>query len=159
MLKAGIRLHGLEACDKVGQMCCALHNMMLEMDGLDSADDWIGADLGSFSQEDIELAVPFAIQRLHNPGALRAYDSSGNGRGTDVLQNGDSNEEEGDANEPVDTRSQQEQIDECLDKEDFRRVRLLSLEVFRSKLIENFDILFRQNKLKWPKSIASQSCN
>jgi hypothetical protein len=31
-----------------------------------------------------------------------------------------------------------------------RAVRKLSLQFFRSKLVEHFDILFKQNQIKWP---------
>ena len=31
-----------------------------------------------------------------------------------------------------------------------RVVRKLSLPFFRSKLVEHFDILFKQNRIKWP---------
>ena len=34
ILKCGIRLHGVEATDKIWRTCCALHNMLLEADGL-----------------------------------------------------------------------------------------------------------------------------
>jgi Plant transposon protein len=35
ILKTGIRLHGTENADKIWKTCCALHNMLLEVDGLD----------------------------------------------------------------------------------------------------------------------------
>ena len=34
VLKAGIRFHGILTCDLVWLTCCALHNMLLEVDGL-----------------------------------------------------------------------------------------------------------------------------
>ena len=34
VLKTGIRLHGAEAADNIWCTCCALHNMLLEIDGL-----------------------------------------------------------------------------------------------------------------------------
>ena len=38
ILKTGIRVQGIEAVNKVWLTCCALHNWLLEIDGLDS--DW-----------------------------------------------------------------------------------------------------------------------
>jgi hypothetical protein len=35
ILKTGIHMHGVEACDKIWQTCCALHNMPLDIDGLE----------------------------------------------------------------------------------------------------------------------------
>ena len=33
--KTGIRLHGVEAVNKIWKTCCALHNMLLDVDGLE----------------------------------------------------------------------------------------------------------------------------
>ena len=35
VLKTGIRLHSTESADNIWCTCCALHNMLLEVDGLD----------------------------------------------------------------------------------------------------------------------------
>ena len=35
MLKSGIRLHSIESCDRMFKTCCALHNFLLEADGMD----------------------------------------------------------------------------------------------------------------------------
>jgi DDE superfamily endonuclease len=35
ILKTGIQIHGIEATDKIWLTCCALHNMLLDIDGLD----------------------------------------------------------------------------------------------------------------------------
>ena len=35
ILKTGIRVHGTEAMDNIWCTCCALHNFLLEVDGLD----------------------------------------------------------------------------------------------------------------------------
>lgn len=153
ILKSGIRLHGTEACDKVWHTCCALHNMMLKTDGMDHNDEWL-TDLGSFTQEDIEQTIPFALQRLHNPGELRSYDSSGSGKGSDrVVDNDDADDEE----EETDRRPTDVQLRASVDSDGFRKVRLLSLEVFRERLVEHFDILFQQNKLEWPQKLNSLS--
>ncbi len=39
-LKSGVRLHGLDAVDYVWLMCCALHNWLLDVDGL--TEEWVG---------------------------------------------------------------------------------------------------------------------
>ena len=33
ILKAGIRLHGVDNADSIWSTCCALHNLLLEIDG------------------------------------------------------------------------------------------------------------------------------
>jgi hypothetical protein len=150
VLKAGVRLHGIEAVDKLWLTCCAMHNMFLEADGLDSAEAYLGEE-GQFTMEDVEEAIPIALQRLLNPGQLRLLDTSGIGRASG--QDGDVPEEE-DYN---DMRPMEQQLQDCLDSEGFQRVRLLSLEVFRSKLVEHFDIQYHANKLEWPKSLVTHT--
>ena len=152
VLKSGIRLHGVEAADKVWMTCCALHNMLLEFDGLEDDDNW-ARDWGHFEDEDVREAVPFAIQCLGNT-EVRGYDTSGMGRGGDA--DGSEGKEEDDASiEQVDNRPEDQQLRECVDGEGFRCIRHLSLQVFRSKLIEHFDIQFKRKQLKWPQSNAS----
>ena len=67
---------------RYGALCCALHNMCLEYDG-NQASEFRG-ELGLFSHQDCEDVVPFAAQRLHQPGQMRSYDTSGMGRGSDA---------------------------------------------------------------------------
>jgi hypothetical protein len=62
ILKTGIRLQGMEVANNVWKTCCALHNWLLEIDGLDG--EWDGA-LGQLSANDIPCHVmPLAMQRL-----------------------------------------------------------------------------------------------
>jgi hypothetical protein len=58
VLKTGIRVDGPESADKIWLICCALHNCVLEADGLDDWDGEIG--LNDFS--DLSYA-PFVLQR------------------------------------------------------------------------------------------------
>ena len=82
ILKSGVRLHGVDATDHIWRTCCALHNMLLDVD--DYTEEWDG-ELGQFYEEDIHN-IPFAIQRLIGSTELRNYDVSGMGCGqsTDV---------------------------------------------------------------------------
>ena len=59
ILKTGISLEGPMAADRVWLTCCALHNFLLEEDGLDD----LNGDLGLNNVEDLCYA-PFALQRL-----------------------------------------------------------------------------------------------
>jgi hypothetical protein len=65
ILKTGVRLHKVQSVDIIWATCCALHNMLLEVDGLDEPWDgvpiptsqWDG-HLGELEEED----VPFAMR-------------------------------------------------------------------------------------------------
>jgi hypothetical protein len=58
ILKSGIRLQGVEPADKIWKTCCALHNLLLDVDGLDEKweygvpSDWEGA-LGNHDDYDV----------------------------------------------------------------------------------------------------------
>ena len=86
ILKTGIRLHSIASADKIWLTCCALHNMLLHVDGLDEkwedgvASEWEG-ELGQFEPTDI----PEAIARLRSPDASRNYDLSRQGPGSNRL--------------------------------------------------------------------------
>lgn len=79
ILKTGIRLHSTQSVDRIWATCCALHNMLLEVDGLDApwdgvripSSEWTG-ELGNLESAD----VPAAMRRALSPSEIRAYDTS-----------------------------------------------------------------------------------
>ena len=64
ILKTGVRLHSIESVDMIWATCCALHNMLLEVDGLDTpwdgmkipSSEWDG-ELGNLDSSDLPLAI------------------------------------------------------------------------------------------------------
>ena len=88
------------------------------------------------------------LRRVKNPSALCNYDTSGMGTGNDV--NKDKVDKDSAAGD--DQFEAQQHLD-CLDEDGQRRVRYLTREFFRSKLLQHFEKLHQQNKLKWPKSL------
>jgi hypothetical protein len=89
ILKTGVRLHGVEKVDQVWFTCCALHNWLLEIDGLMNewcdgvlVSDWDGP-LGELDFKGINNNIPNAIARLSRNLDPRNYDSSGIGPGLD----------------------------------------------------------------------------
>lgn len=95
ILKAGIRLFGVKAADEIFLTCCALHNWLLETDGLDQQQwergvpsYWEGCD----GNEDNSTAIsgtdggcPDSLLRLRHPVHLRNNDLSGLGPGNDAV--------------------------------------------------------------------------
>ena len=88
ILKTGIRLHRVEATDKIWLMCCTLHNLLLEPDRLH--EEWQSGIPSEWQRElvfhntgDLVSHSPFALQRLNSLSYddLRRFDSSGMGRG------------------------------------------------------------------------------
>jgi hypothetical protein len=140
ILKTGIRQQGMEVTNKIWKTCCALHN---EVDGIDG--EGMGA-IGQHDQLDIMQHAPLALQQLQLGFDPRSYDVSGIGYGDDYCnvtatmemvnvtkQNSDVVQNENDEASTV------------------RIVRYLSLQYFRKKLIEHFDIMFKRYQLVWPK--------
>ena len=139
ILKAGVRCQGVKIADSVWMTCCALHNMLLEVDGITG--EWDGeGGLFDFNCESEEL--PFALQRLSSPEARRNYDTSGMGVGSNLIEyNGDDDQEIPENLNAATTN--------VIDPRCINKLCLLSADAFRSKLIEHFDILFKQYKIKW----------
>ena len=80
ILKTGVPLHGVEVCDRLWLTCCALHNFLLEEDGLDDA--WDSSNYLSEGGHDNE-----DVQRYLGRCSMtdsRQFDSSGMGVGTDM---------------------------------------------------------------------------
>jgi hypothetical protein len=144
ILKSGVRLHKIESTDKIWLTCCALHNMLLEVDGLDK-----GWDTGALSPWETDMGMHnphdcntrnFAMHRLMNPADFSRLDHSALGRGND-------------APEPT-----PEDPDDVITRkgktypkghQGVRVVRELDFDYFRERLVEHFDILFQRNQIKW----------
>ena len=70
VLRYGIKLWGIKSTDRVWLTCCALHNWLLEVDGL--AKGWENGVKSNWETEpDDPRDVPFAIRRLRAPGNKR----------------------------------------------------------------------------------------
>ena len=64
ILKSGIRLYNTEIADSIWLTCCALHNMLLDVDGLSKS--WNNGVRSSWELETGEFGaddIPFAIHR------------------------------------------------------------------------------------------------
>ena len=144
------------------ETCCALHNWLLKVDGLDEQSDqgvqspWEG-ELGMFHPEDLEL-IPEHIRIRLTPTELESYDLSRTG-GTMTIDNADHAGDE-DEDKEVDAATRiLPTIEEPLPTATSKRVRVvrkLSNKQFRDCLVEHFDILFQKNEIKWPRRFAAQ---
>uniref|UniRef100_A0A7S3PWF4 DDE Tnp4 domain-containing protein n=1 Tax=Chaetoceros debilis TaxID=122233 RepID=A0A7S3PWF4_9STRA len=146
ILKTGVRVHGSVACDKIWLTCCALHNLLLDADGLDNM--WNGSvpvnsywdsEGGEFHQSEI----PLAVQRMNeNLGVLnRTYDTSGSERGSDA---------------PILSQVVNDGNEELCDgplkgSDGIYIVRNMNQNDFRRRLINHFSILYQANKIEWPR--------
>jgi Plant transposon protein len=143
ILKTGIRLEGVEVADNIFKTCCALHNWLLEIDGLDG--EWEGVQ-GNHDAIDVLRHAPSALQRLYNASEWdpRTLDLSGMGTGDQsnfevAMETNNPNTGENDGAAVMEEAGTSVRV-----------VRNLSLNYFRKKLIEHFDIMFQQHQLVWP---------
>jgi hypothetical protein len=156
ILKTGIRLHGVSQPDKVWLTCCALHNWLLEVNGLDVqwengvASDWEGK-LGMHCAKDTQLLAsrpasqqPFAMQRL-NSRQIRQFDSSGIGPGPGQVPQQMRDRAVPDPNANANIIGAME--------DGARVVRVLSQAYFINKLVEHFDIMWIRNDIVWPRRL------
>jgi hypothetical protein len=146
ILKTGIRVHGIEATDKIWRTCCALHTIILIVDdginvqwenGISS--DWEGS-LGEHNNLDVSNNAPFAVSRLLSLEQHRSYYNTRDmGRGNEYV------EEHIDDNEVV---ASVEHLPG--DTIICRHVNRLSVDYFRERLVEHFDIMFKNGEVQGP---------
>lgn len=165
ILKSGIRVSGVECADNIFLSCCALHNWLLEIDGLDTEwrhgvpSDWEGAIGNEVPIAQGNHILPDAIRRLLNPVAQRTT-GIGDQQELSVLQQGEHSSEE------LELQQQQHQLSASMTHafgeprpvptviSGVKIVRNLSLPFFQSKLVRHFDIAFRRNEIQWPRHLA-----
>lgn len=151
ILKTGIRIHGTDGPDKVFLPCCALHNKLLDVDGLDEEweqgvpsiwADQYDNDLGDDDNHehededfmlDADAAIPDALFRLQNPVNERHYGI-------------DATEREDDTNMPCHHWQNPSAVIER-GLEHIQSVRKLSLHDFRQRLVTHFAIAFERNEV------------
>ena len=154
ILKTGIRLDGPAAADKVWLTCCALHNLLLEEDGLD---EWEG-ELGLNDLQD-RLYAPFALQRLSQEEFVlfgsRQHEIS-------AIENETRRrhweQQQGNTLSDNEHENAAQDNDDDLRRNDVRYgqdgavvVNSLSYQEFRNRLVEHFDILYRKRQVRWPR--------
>ncbi|CAB9523595.1 Plant transposon protein [Seminavis robusta] len=158
ILKADIRLEGTEAADNIWLTCCALHNWLLDIDGLSSEwqngvqSDWEG-ELGDNEAEGFAEYAPFAVQRLQQPEIAqfgsREHERSMARPGLlvpEVSQEDDSAAGDNDDNLSITSDG----FGETVDEDGAVYINSLSYREFRSLLVEHFDILWRCRAIIWP---------
>ena len=170
ILKTVVCLHSTQAVDQVWLTCCAFHNMLLDIDGLD--DQWDGRQVNTSEWErelgDLEEGdVPLSMMRVLNPTQIHQYDTS-------II--GLDNEDESGSSKATPWMTSYEEMDgsevesshDAVDNNDYmEKIRLvchLSLIFFRSRLVEHFNIQFRRRELmlphgRGPKPSAYFDCN
>jgi hypothetical protein len=163
ILKTGIRLHNTAASDKIWLTCCALHNMLLVVDGLSTGwrsgirSHWESAG-GNFDVAN----MPAAIQRLINPHGtnvcgLQTYDRTKFGYRSVEEEVEQENEEEDHNSINIsvddDVIIQQEQQGTAIS------VNSLSLLKFRSMLIDHFNVAFHEENVVWPTRLTTKPRN
>ncbi len=141
ILKTGIHLHGVEVAGNIWKTCCALHNMLLEINGLDV--EWSGG-IGIHDEGDVENYLhPFALDCLQRnfTSDVQNYDASNMGPGDDIDY------------ETVDDEPNEEGAqDDCYkwSPETVQYVQHMTMQYFRKKLVAHFDILWSQHRQVWP---------
>ena len=132
--------------------------MLLDHDGLNktwtdgvSQSDYLG-ELGDFEEDDLTVHNEFALYRLHKLIGGTSHtkmDLSKNRRGADCTSShNDLTGMFGEADESNENEDNNDTGDD--DSEEVRVVGKLSFNYFRERLIEHFDILFKNKKIVWP---------
>lgn len=155
ILKTGIRLHSFESVDNIWKTCCALHNWLLEVDGLHK--EWkngipsdFEGELGYHDVNDADRTVPLILARIgtarHEDFTIvdrifgnREHDASGMGIGNGYISNFKDDDDilvVAESEEPTTKQT-------CL-------LRNTSYKVFRDRLVKHFSYLWNRRAVKWP---------
>ena len=139
-MKTGIRVHGIASADNIWFTCCALHNMLLDVDGLNTR--WkkgvkssSQGELGWHTSNDIENYAPLIFRRVNGPVNPRQLDLcpvGGNDFGYDDVE-----EIPDDVNEIV------------IEKKTFKISNMSNLN-FRNKLVTSFHKRWETKDIEWP---------
>ena len=149
-LKAGIRGNRVEDADKVFMTCVAFHNWLLENDGLDK--EWKSGKQGTWEGAEGTYQLPSnasrIFARLASPTDAQnrhlGFDVGGNGLGSNEQAAARAIPEHERIGLDVDGTSDWENRDgSCV-------VRKMPLGIFRSRLVEHFDIMYRARQVEWP---------
>jgi hypothetical protein len=156
VLKTGIRMHNTEVADNIWLTCCALHNMLLDVGGLSTGwNDGVPSDWELDSSGFEESDLPNSIRQLIDPTGgvgVCLYDATSIGHDYQGAANRD--DIENDDND--DDNNQMVVTIEQFTASDGIAVNQLSLSMFRSLLINNFNNSFHKNKVVWPTRLAKQ---
>ena len=148
-LKASIRVHGVNFTDKIWMTCCALHNLLIDVDGL--SNEWNG-ELGLHDEEDGSREnIPFALQRLQNGPVHRNYDTSG--MEPCFMDRSDTDDDDIEASNLMADNESLDSTEDTIDPNVINDLTALSMKTFRVKLVTHFDIIFARNKIKWPRRV------
>ncbi|KAI2492339.1 Plant transposon protein [Fragilaria crotonensis] len=156
ILKTGICLFGTNSADKIFLTCCALHNWLLEIDGLDERWDegvqseWEGP-LGDHQHEVHDTSRAYV--NLRNPAYARNYGTSAFG-----LVGGDIAHDDEDPVLPAPRLTNLCAVGDAVTPRTghgsttVQKVRHLTLDEFCKRLlVTHFDIAFHRNELRWPR--------
>ncbi len=156
ILKTGIHIHGSDAPDKVFFTCCALHNKVLEIDGLDEwweegiPSVWLNehdneeGDNNNEGNDDNDVLPPNAIVRLNNPATERNY-------GIDQIKEYQHPQQIRVATPspaPLGVNNGVTSI---------QRVCKLSLHDFRQRLVTHFSIAVERNEVQWSRRFGNST--
>jgi hypothetical protein len=143
---------GQESADKIFLTCIALHNWLLNEDGLDKdwedgfQSNWEGPR-GFHDIQDVEHHIPDAVWRLMSRTALRSYNVSGMGHGSDMRNQGDvTSAEHLEQGRPISVTTASKGTGTNNLAQTIRKVNDPTLHDSRSKLFRHFDVAFNRNE-------------
>ena len=154
VLKNGIHARGPLATDNIWLTCCALHNFLLEEDGLDHPWDspmtvkaWLQPEFARHS--DTDLMRMFGIEEVCD--GHRELDATAIGQQAPPWSNASNQNLRDNPHAEPDKEAAPATTLGGVGHAGAVPLNSLSQKEFRKSLIEHFDVLFCQNKLKWPR--------
>jgi hypothetical protein len=151
ILKTGIRTQG-DSADKTWMTCCALHNRLLDVDGLDEQwnSDWASDSVDEELAEEDDNAMPISLRRLFGNLSPRQHEERVDAVLQSVMTEMSAGADEPDVNAPMPPPNNNPNREPG-----YRHVSDLSFECFRGRLVHHFDVIFHRGKeinrsIAWP---------
>ena len=144
ILKTGVRMHGLEILDDIWFTCCAVHNMLLNCDGLDKK--WKKGVISPF-QGDLGWHAPGDTEAYCQPILFKRCRSGRQGNqprlyGSSILGSTQTN--------CIPNIDDEENSDDENNEQEAKSLQTLSNHKFRNILVTHFNKLWELRKLMWP---------
>ena len=130
ILKTGVRMQSLKKVDQLFRTCCAIHNCLLFVDGLDKG--WEDGVQSYWEQQEKNIKS-FPLQRLNRIYNQNSSSSIINDKMLDC---------------------DKEHLNKS-EKNGVRYVKKIPFDTFYKCLVNHFDICFKKRDIKWPRRVRS----
>lgn len=128
-----MRFQKVKECDKLFKISCALHNMLIKSDGIDT--NWMGYDQALMQDQQRRVQFPPMLLCLHSLYVEQIHTTS----------------RSSDAYVASDWKRKLERLKDMFTVNGVRKARLMPQSLFIECLVEHFNIMYQRQQIVWPR--------